>query len=319
MSKNEKRGVQEDIVKIFENFFNLTEVDGHFTATPPHHGGAFNPIRLFGGQAIGQAYLAATKIRPDFLPLRMDFTFLRPGTTKDDIDYMATSSGVGSHYLALESRQGEKVLNTAKFRLARLKYFEKEALQPVDFIDTSNLPCPYQTKPSSPFIATTVIDKWLKRHGFETRFANFNRNRPTLFEGRLIRFYDFENDQKQSSLMWMRLSKIVKDSPIPINVIIPLVFSDFILALPSNVILDQEPSQKSPVMSSLEHQVVFHSNDFDAKDFFLVEQQIECSTEMVKINGKIATRHGRPVMSFTQQAFFQELIPNQFVEPSPKL
>ncbi|CAD5235505.1 unnamed protein product [Bursaphelenchus xylophilus] len=317
--EKENKDPYAEIREIFNNFFKLRPVAEGFRSHPPHHGGAFNPTRLFGGQATAQAYLAATKIRQGFVPLRMSSTFLRPGVVQDPYDYVPSHASFGSYHLGLDCVQNGKVMNSVHFRMTSSKFFRREASQPISFINTTNIPCPLSVPECSPFLATVVMDQWLERHGFQPQFKKFNFARGSIFEMRLIRFFDFKVSKSQTTLLWMRLSKTVREFPVPTKMMIPLVFSDFIIGLPIDTIADASPGEKLGVMSSMEHQVVFHSDEFDPTDFFLIEQMIEFATDMVKIQGKIATKEGKPVLSFTQQAFFQDLIPNEPLKSVPRL
>uniref|UniRef100_A0A1I7S9L9 Acyl-CoA thioesterase II n=1 Tax=Bursaphelenchus xylophilus TaxID=6326 RepID=A0A1I7S9L9_BURXY len=289
---------------------NLIPIDDFYRSPARHYGGAFNEHRLFGGQCVAQMYLATKRLRPGFLPNRIDVKFLRPGTTLDPVDYFAPNLEMDSHHVVLEAKQSGKVLNRGHLRVANKKYAKGDTVKPLKSFDVTTLPPPAECSERSTMIAPSYVNAWLESHGYQKPYTD-GLERESVFEIRPIRLYDYEKERRQQPLlMWMRLSNSVRDCEVDDPLFAPLIFSDFLVGLPAEVILNEKPGHMIPSMASMDHKVIIHKHDgFDPKAFFVVMQQVEVATDMVILHGTIMTKQGKPVISYVQQSLYQKLLP----------
>ncbi|CAD5228006.1 unnamed protein product [Bursaphelenchus okinawaensis] len=310
---NVPRTEENSIKRVYKNIQSLVPIDDFYRSTAKHYGGAFDDKRLFGGQAVAQMYLAARKLKPNFTVSRIDVKFLRPGSTVDPIDYRPVDFADDTAHLTLVAKQNGKVLNKSHVRLINKAYAAFDLVQPTKPIDTSTLPNPLSCPIGPPMVAPLYIDRWLDKHGYQAVYGNNSEHRTSLFEIRPIQLYDFRpvDKRQKPTLLWIRLSDMVRDEAIVEPIFAPLIFSDFLVALPVDVIFDLKPEGKAPNLASMDHKITFHKyEDLDPRDFFFVMQQMEIAADRnLIVHSRIHTRDGIPVISILQQSVYQNILP----------
>ncbi|KAI6191194.1 hypothetical protein M3Y97_00201400 [Aphelenchoides bicaudatus] len=286
---------EADIVDLLPKIAELKKCGSFYRTTSQFQvGGAFKNTRVFGGQSVAQAYIAATYYRNDCLPIRMDMTFFGAGAVNKHIDYHAEfNKPADSMYLQIDAKQGTKLLNRTSFRLEKKKRIKEGRFTPSapEFPKNIPLECPVMQDA----IKRIFIEDWILKFGSSYRLRNTSYDKQ-IFEMRLPDPYHYTGQTNEiQPLMKLKLAD---------KMLVPLLISDYIVGLPSTIVLDQ---RRIPVktMASMTHKVHFHSDDFDPFDDFLVVEHLENLQGMALLRGQIYTKNGLAILSYVQQSFFE--------------
>jgi len=274
------------------DLLNLEEIEkNHYRATSPSEGWQ----RVYGGQVIGQALVAASRTVPqDRAAHSLHGYFLRPGDTTVPILYKVDRIRDGKSFTTrrvVAIQHGHAIFNMAiSFQV------HEDGLS--HQFDMPEAPAPETLRDEQ-----TLREEWASRLPAEYA-ESFNRERP--IEVRPVDPMDVFHPEKRAphAMCWMKARERLPDDP-RLHQCVLAYLSDWSLldtaTLPHGVSFIQQNMQ----MASLDHAMWFH-RPFRADDWLLYVQDSPSASGSRGLNrGLIYDRAGNLVASAAQEGLIR--------------
>lgn len=251
--------------------------------------------RVFGGQVIGQALVAAYRTVEERVCHSMHAYFIRPGDPKVPIVYEVDRARDGKSFTTrrvVGIQHGKQIFNLAASFQVQEKGFEHQANMP-DVPMPEDLPNEIELRKE----AAAQLPESIAKH-----FA-----RPRPIEIRPINPQKYINPEPMGSdhLVWIRARKPIEDGNIALNQCILAYASD--MTLLDTCIRPHGVSWVSGKLqsASLDHAMWFHE-PFQANEWMLYAMDSPSASGGRGFNrGSIYTRDGRLVASVAQEGLIR--------------
>ncbi|CAI4225951.1 unnamed protein product [Auanema sp. JU1783] len=266
--------------------------------------GLYEKSRLFGGQAVGQAFRALQEqIGFDLMPCTIHYKFIAPGTLnaygwKRDFDEGKIDVDLDYEVVQLENdnyrtltRQNGKLIGSAFVSINSNE----------DIIEKLELD--YVEKPND----LLSVDQLLKNMGFNENSNTLKYLNSNIFELKLVEWSRVAKQKNiHRNLVWIRLypdcHEHVKSSH---GAQLALTLSDYFIILVAEDIYN-ESGYRAPQAASLHHSVKLHKRNFDINPYGWMLYRVEAeiiSNHRAILKAHIYNEDFDLIASITQEAY----------------
>jgi len=250
--------------------------------------------RVFGGQVLGQALVAAKNTVEGWMAHSMHAYFLRPGNPKEPIEYKVDRIRDGRSFTTrtvVASQGGRAIFNLSASFQVEEKGYEHQKDMP-DVAGPENLP--------------SELDRARQVKELLPEKMRYKLTCERPIEIRVVEPVDYFNPKKRKPVnySWIKTTYPLPDDPMMHQCMLAYA-SDFGLIEPSMMPHGVTFAQRDMQVASLDHAMWFHKN-FRMDEWLLYETESLVSAGGRGLNsGRFYTKDGTLVASATQEGLIR--------------